>query len=418
MVPATQIRQARGARRARGVARRARTISGRTLAPRGIPAAAAPSAEDLDRPDFSGWAVYERLFLRTPIRFLRACNTVLDLLFYDVGTLPPRERRRLLEWTDPDGSIVVVHPGRRGHRAVQHMRVDDFLRAPDLRDYGVVAIAGVGSSALGTAALAANVADALDRPVVGIVSGYGVADVLAEGLAGWFVLRPHNRLRQFLDGFLAPLTPLLAKISADTQPNRDPFRLVSYVRGFPEADALKGLLRLTQSRIGVAVGHSKGNFTLATVLDELARQAPAPLAGLEVVTLGALVALPRRLKTTRQFLGAFDSFGYLNSVLPQFCATVPWATHTLNPRMPFPLSATTAVGTSGVQGSTEGAWPVESLPGKLVDACFAPARFAADWLEIASGAFAAFGGAVHDSLRSLRDGAAQAARGARRGAKA
>src|SRR5215470_7736577 len=158
------------------------------------------------RLDFSSLAVFERLFLRMPVRLLRAGNNVLDLLFYDVHTIPAATRRALLRWSDPDGSILVVHPGNGEERQVAHYEhVDDFLASTEAKKLDAVAIAGVGSSALGTAALAANVADALGRPVIGIVSGFGVADALAEGLVGWFVLRPCNLLRQAIDTWLAPL---------------------------------------------------------------------------------------------------------------------------------------------------------------------------------------------------------------------
>jgi len=43
---------------------------------------------------------------------------------------------------------------------------------------------GVGSSPLGTAALARAVADALDTDVAGIITGYGLSDVMAEALCG------------------------------------------------------------------------------------------------------------------------------------------------------------------------------------------------------------------------------------------
>ncbi len=162
--------------------------------------------------DFSPFAVFERLFLRTPVRLMRARNNVLDLMFYDVHTIPVEKRRKLLEWTDPDGSVLVVYPGNGDEREVTHFEhVEKFLASEEFRSTRVVAIAGVGSSALGTAALAANVADAIGRPVAGIVSGYGLADVVAEGVVGWFVLRPLNQLRQFVDMFLTPLDPLAAE---------------------------------------------------------------------------------------------------------------------------------------------------------------------------------------------------------------
>src|SRR5262249_15807964 len=70
--------------------------------------------------DFSGLAVFERLFLRTPVRLLRAANNVLDLMFYDIHTIPAEKRRELLRWSDPDGSILVVHPGDGDRREVEH----------------------------------------------------------------------------------------------------------------------------------------------------------------------------------------------------------------------------------------------------------------------------------------------------------
>lgn len=45
--------------------------------------------------DFSGLAVFERLFVRMPVRLLRAGNNILDLLFYDVHTIPPATRTRV-----------------------------------------------------------------------------------------------------------------------------------------------------------------------------------------------------------------------------------------------------------------------------------------------------------------------------------
>ena len=65
--------------------------------------------------DFSGLAVFERLFLRTPVRLLRAGNNVLDLLFYDVHAIPATTRRDLLRWSDPDGSRPCGNVNLRDH---------------------------------------------------------------------------------------------------------------------------------------------------------------------------------------------------------------------------------------------------------------------------------------------------------------
>ena len=65
----------------------------------------------------------------------------------------------------------------------------------------------------------------------------------------------------------APLTPVLRKISADTQPNGDPRRLVAYVRGFPETDCLDRLLSPPESRVAIMVGHSKGSLSIPTAIE-------------------------------------------------------------------------------------------------------------------------------------------------------
>jgi hypothetical protein len=361
--------------------------------------------------DFSGLAVFERLFLRTPVRLLRAGNNVLDLLFYDIHAIPAATRRDLLRWSDPDGSILVVHPGDGHERKVSHFEhVEDFLASPKANRLEVVAIAGVGSSALGTAALAANVADALDRPVVGIVSGYGLADALAEGLIGWFVLRPTNLLRQIIDTGFAPLAPVLRKISADTQPNGDPRRLVAYVRGLPETDCLNRLLSLPQSPVAIMVGHSKGNLSIATALDNLTQEQWETLfPRLTVATLGALVQLPASLAGARQFMGMLDNFGLMNSTLPQAAMFVPWATHTLNTRLPFHLAARDSIEKCGL-GNAETA----SSSRLTTDKFSAPARdradFFTDWMDVCTGAATAIEAAFEESLRSLRQGVEQASR--------
>ncbi len=361
--------------------------------------------------DFSGFAVFERLFLRAPVRLLRAGNNVLDLLFYDVHTIPAAKRRDLLRWSDPDGSILVVHPGDGHEREVAHFEhVEDFLASPDAKRLEVVAIAGVGSSALGTAALAANVADALDRPVVGIVSGYGLADAVAEGLVGWFVLRPTNLLRQVIDTWFAPLTPVLRKISADTQPNGDPRRLVAYVRGLPETDCLNRLLSLPESSVAIMVGHSKGNLSIATALDNLTQeQVEALCPRLRVATLSALVQLPASLAAARQFMGILDNFGLMNSTLPQVAMFVPWATHTLNTRLPFHLAARDSIEKSGLGN------PKTKSSSKLAtDKLSVPRRdhadFFTDWMDVCTGAATAIGAAFEESVRSLSQGVEQASR--------
>lgn len=356
--------------------------------------------------DLTALAVFERMFLRMPVRLLRARNNALDQLFYDVDAIPAIWRRRLLRWSDPSGSVVVVHPGNGRDRDIEHFEhIEKFVASLARRSVATVALAGVGSSALGTAALAANAADAIGKPVAGIVSGYGLADVLVEGLLGWFVLRPYNRLRQLVDAYLRFADPIVHAISATTQPNGDPSRLVSYVRGLPDADALEALLALPRPFVATIVGHSKGNLCIAAALGNLSgAQWRDVCPRLSVVTLGALVELPANVGATRQFIGALDGFGLVNSVLPQVSIAVPWATHTLNTRWPFHLAASQAIADAenGPSSPLERGWRA------MAQAC-APVSLASCWIDACAGSAIAFDGAIGESLRSLRQGTQHAA---------
>jgi|SRR6516164_2007072 len=56
--------------------------------------------------------------------------------------------------------------------------------APASEPIRVVTVTGVGSSALGSVAFAWNVSETLHEPVAAIVPGYGLADVVPQGLIG------------------------------------------------------------------------------------------------------------------------------------------------------------------------------------------------------------------------------------------
>jgi hypothetical protein len=360
--------------------------------------------------DFSPFAVFERLFLRTPVRLMRARNNVLDLMFYDVDAIPVATRRKLLEWTDPEGSVLVAYPANGAEREVTHFEhVEKFLASKEFLSTRVVAIAGVGSSALGTAALAANVADALGEPVAGIVSGYGLVDAVAEGVVGWYVLRPLNQLRQFVDLFLTPFDPLLKKISMDTQPNADSQRLPSYVYGLTEIDTLNQVLTHRDSQVVLAVGHSKGNLSIALALGNLPpEQARVQFPRMAVVTFGALVELPQSLAMERQFLGTLDGFGWLNSILPQPWVPVPWATHTLNTALPFHVAATTELQAGSGGTPRQPSASLEQAIDRICCAMRPSPRSMTQWQSWLIDAGAAYQGAITESWRSLLQGAEHA----------
>lgn len=126
--------------------------------------------------------------------WFRARNVRFDRKFYDVGALTTAEQDALSRHPATEGSLLYVPPGSG---AIGQPTSIDALAACHPRATALV-VTGVGSSALGAAAFARNVADGLNQPVVAVVSGYGAADLMAEGAGGWFWFGTLNRMRHFL----------------------------------------------------------------------------------------------------------------------------------------------------------------------------------------------------------------------------
>src|SRR5262249_36863409 len=134
--------------------------------------------------------------LATTLSFLpiKQRNAALDNLFYDTSSLKPDETVRLTPLLEVKGSIIVVPPTASAQPIRHYERALRFMNKEG-DDIRAIAVAGVGSSVLGTAALARNVADALDCDVAGIVTGYGMSDVVSEAMGGWLVFGALDRLR-------------------------------------------------------------------------------------------------------------------------------------------------------------------------------------------------------------------------------
>ena len=114
----------------------------------------------------------------------RRRNAVLDAIFYDLKVIHPQEAAALAPWLAREGALLIVPPSGAGMLRMC-LDIDDFAGAGGAGTR-ILAVAGVGSSALGTAAFARNVADAFGEPVAAVVSGYGLADLLTEAAGGWF----------------------------------------------------------------------------------------------------------------------------------------------------------------------------------------------------------------------------------------
>jgi hypothetical protein len=243
------------------------------------------------------------------LEWVRQRNAGLDALFYDVGCIAEAEARAVAPWIAHEGAILWVPPTGEG-----------ALRLfPDLAAWLAAAlpartlsVAGVGSSALGAAALARNIADARGEPAIAVVSGYGLADLPAEAMGGWFLFGALNRVRHAFEGMdrAARVSPGEAATFArmDRLGLGDCSLDVGVVAALLEACPALDLL----------VGHSKGNLVLAEALFALRGARGGVYAEvvtrLRVVTLSAMIEMPRELRgRVFDVMGGLDQFGLMNS---------------------------------------------------------------------------------------------------------
>jgi hypothetical protein len=270
---------------------------------------------------------------------MRQRNAVLDWLFYDVGVVTQDEATRLSPWLAAEGAILFVPPSGAGLIKIC-ASVDEFA-ASHADQARAVAVAGVGSSALGAAAFARNVADALGAPVAAVVSGYGLADLATEALGGFFLFGAANSIRHQFDwlnrlretGIPAEASTRSASKSAD--------------RRRSDTDTVLALLSHRALGLKLLVGHSKGNLVISEALYTLKTQAPTRLKALAeqvfIVTVSAKIAMPPDFKRIVDVMGQFDGFGALNSRWDLGTeVSVPFAWHHTNTELPMhlPVAAT------------------------------------------------------------------------------
>lgn len=291
----------------------------------------------------------------------RALNTSLDYLFYDVGALTPEEKDELREHAEPEGSILIVHP-KSAARAITNLKAHEFItsqKRENTEPVDAVAVPGVGSSALGAAALARNVADSINRPVAAIVAGFGLADMVSEALGGWFVLGGKNRLRscfaQIFDA-LDMKDHVWDNNSYESLVKEEgcaSFAMDRFVYGCPDSTALLLLLHQLRTQIKVVVGHSKGNYAIENALEGLTwrcrLEKQVVPADLQVVTLGAVVSHPKEFVRVTQFIGGIDGFGMINSSPFLHPRWINGAWHSLNTALPGHISVGEALKLAGVR---------------------------------------------------------------------
>jgi hypothetical protein len=276
------------------------------------------------------------------ISFWRAWNSTLDVVFYDVNALLADERATLSAHANPEGSVLIVYPCE-SQQPIRNLTPWNFVQEQNQEiGEGVAAIvvAGVGSSAVGTATLARNVADYLRRPVAGVISGFGIADVLTEALGGWFVLGTANTLRNFLARLFDTME--FKDHVRDPETHRaiiEHFESASlekesFIYGSPDSTTLLYLLSKLGPKIKLLVGHSKGNYSIENALEgllETCHQTGMPIpSGIHIITLGAVIQFPPEFTKIHQFIGQIDYFGMLNSRPAVDRVIMPGAWHTLN----------------------------------------------------------------------------------------
>ncbi|MBV9632592.1 MAG: hypothetical protein JO230_31175 [Xanthobacteraceae bacterium] len=294
------------------------------------------------------------------VRSCRMFNTALDFIFYDVPTLraalaaldaPMRAQgekapSRIIDFdalSDPEGSLLLIDATTAPY-VHQYRSVEKFLTSPyqETRDVDIATITGVGSSALGSAALAWDISVALKKQVLAIVPGYGVADVVLQGLGGWFAFGLHDFLssKTLIQTGLATTAPETACIGrelAASTPQEPTARSGAPIfrYGSGSSDVLHALLEHRVTPFRLLVGHSKG----ALQINNAIRSLPAERTeGLNVVTLGCPIGENIPGVKYHQYLGLFDALGQLNAWgnLPEYW---PPTWHSTNPALPPAMAA-------------------------------------------------------------------------------
>ncbi|MCA9234038.1 MAG: hypothetical protein KDA44_01110 [Planctomycetales bacterium] len=279
---------------------------------------------------------------------LKERNQFVDAAFYDVGALDQSERDLLSPFRDREGSVLVMPPHGSAEEMNHYPNALQFLATEGDRVEAVV-VAGVGSSVLGAAALARNVADHYEMRVAAIVSGYGASDVISEALGGWFFYGAVDRAWRQVESLVTNAAaawqeravPQKEAYSAEAKAARPLDASQLFTPPATDIGTLYDILT-THRKLRLLLGHSKGNllisFALRHMAHELGPVGHTAFDRLTVVTLGAVVALHDRFVRQHQFLGGLDMLGRINSQLDIPHVTIPGVGHHLNPAIPMNMS--------------------------------------------------------------------------------
>ncbi len=240
----------------------------------------------------------------------RRRNAALDAVFYDVGKITPAEAGDLAPWLASEGALLIVSPS--SNKSIQLCADLDRFAECGGKAVRIVAVSGVGSSALGAAAFARNIADALGEPVAALVSGYGLSDLLTEAMGGWFYFRLLNGLRHQFEALDAMFHFGLDDVArGNLQASDTPLNLA---RSSRDTRVLAGLLSDPRFDIQLLAGHSKGNMVISEALYNLGATRPQHLdPDMTIVTVSAIIGMPGRFRKVIDVIGWWDWLGAVNS---------------------------------------------------------------------------------------------------------
>jgi len=240
--------------------------------------------------------------------------------------------------SNPEGCILVVDSARAPF--IQRFdRVDEFIDwlKTSGTDVEAVTVTGVGSSALGSAAFAWNASMALGQRVAAIVPGYGVADVIYQGLGGWYGFGVEGWLEGLMHKMVAVASPAAARVGQgllQTLPGRAQSQDSGqdFLTGNPASDILHALLNHAP-QISALLGHSKGALVIENALRSLEKNVTSRLW---VTTFGCPIDESAAVARYTQFLGSFDALGALNSWGHRAEIRIP-THHSTNTSIPYSM---------------------------------------------------------------------------------
>ncbi|MEQ9695454.1 hypothetical protein [Shimia sp. SDUM112013] len=273
---------------------------------------------------------------------MRLRNAGLDWVMYDVVALQAGERALMLRSPVQAGAIVVAWPeGRKGEISLELFEDAAALKRAPGRTLRRFAVAGLGCSNLGAAAFARALANIYGEPVGAIVAGYGLGDLLSEVLGGGVILAAPGRVQHLLHMAQKEAAEAAADVAILSAPEQD---MRDHAAKRADAATLVALLQDEGREILSLSGHSKGCLSISFAFEVLAMsgagQSLEKIRRADIVTLGAPILLPEPFSHVRQYLGALDLFGGLNTHPAATFHTVAGAGHHLNTHLPFALDLT------------------------------------------------------------------------------